>query len=140
MSEPRESRRRVAQWVEKAEHDLRTAEHTLTLKEDCPFDTVCFHAQQCVEKYLKGFLAFKSIDFPNTHDLVILLRLVTEAVRAGIEIGGVEPLNRYTIEARYPGDWEAITRDEAERAMALARSVRDAIRARLPKEALGERG
>ncbi|MGA2770210.1 MAG: HEPN domain-containing protein [Bryobacteraceae bacterium] len=28
----------------------------MTLQEDCPFDTVCFHAQQCVEKYLKALL------------------------------------------------------------------------------------
>lgn len=39
------------QWIEKAEEDLLTAEHTLTLGEDCPFGTVCFHGQQCVEKY-----------------------------------------------------------------------------------------
>ena len=37
----------VRQWVQKAEHDLKNAEHTLTLEDDCPFDTVCFHAQQC---------------------------------------------------------------------------------------------
>jgi HEPN domain-containing protein len=58
MTEPREMSRQVRQWIEKAEHDLRNAEHTLTLRdEDCPFDTVCFHAQQCVEKYLKGWLS-----------------------------------------------------------------------------------
>ncbi len=39
----------VRQWVEKADNDLRTAAHTLTLVENCPTDTVCFHAQQCVE-------------------------------------------------------------------------------------------
>jgi hypothetical protein len=26
-------------WINKAESDLRTAEHTLTLEESCPFDT-----------------------------------------------------------------------------------------------------
>jgi len=28
------------QWIEKAENDLINAEHTLTLQDDCPFDTV----------------------------------------------------------------------------------------------------
>lgn len=37
----------VRDWVEKADNDLRNAEHTLTLRKDCPYDTVCFHAQQC---------------------------------------------------------------------------------------------
>ena len=38
--------RSVAQWASKADHDFRNAEYTLTLQEDCPFDTACFHAQQ----------------------------------------------------------------------------------------------
>ena len=54
MNEPPESLRWVRQWIEKAEGDLRNAEHTLTLEQDCPLDTVCFHAQQCAEKYLKA--------------------------------------------------------------------------------------
>ena len=31
-------------WVDKAENDLKTAVHTLTITDDCPTDTVCFHA------------------------------------------------------------------------------------------------
>ena len=46
----------ISEWVIKAENDLTTAAHTLKLGEDCPTDTVCFHAQQCVEKYLKALL------------------------------------------------------------------------------------
>ena len=44
------------EWVEKAEEDLTNAEHTLTMEAHCPFSTVCFHAQQCVEKYIKALL------------------------------------------------------------------------------------
>ena len=54
MNEPPDLLRTVLQWVEKAEHDLLNVEHTLTLEEDGPFDTVCFHAQQCAEKYIKA--------------------------------------------------------------------------------------
>ena len=39
-----------AEWVAKAENDLTNAAHTLKLGASCPTDTVCFHAQQCVEK------------------------------------------------------------------------------------------
>ena len=56
MSEPPDTANWVRTWVEMAEADLRNAEHTLTLEEHCPFNTVCFHAQQCAEKYLKAFL------------------------------------------------------------------------------------
>lgn len=50
MSAPGDVVAVVRQWVQKAENDLRNAKHTLTMGEDCPYDTVCFHAQQCVEK------------------------------------------------------------------------------------------
>lgn len=131
MSVPPEILREVSQWVEKAEHDLKTAEYTLTLSEECPFDTVCFHAQQCAEKYLKGFLVFRSTDFPKTHDLVVLLNLVGGSTVLGIDLPDIEPLNRYPVEARYPGDWEPITRDEAEQAVGMARRVREAVRKHL---------
>jgi hypothetical protein len=39
----------IREWIIKAENDLKTAAHTLTLGVDCPTDTVSFHAQQCVE-------------------------------------------------------------------------------------------
>ena len=135
MSEPHENSGTVRQWIEKAEHDIRNAEHTLTLKKNCPFDTVCFHAQQCAEKYLKALLVSRSIDFPKTHDLRILMQLVPKEVKLGLRMNEVLPLNRYTIEARYPGDWEPITRKEAKEALAIARMVRQAVRVHLPNEA-----
>jgi HEPN domain-containing protein len=133
MSEPRELLLRVRQWVQSAENDLRTAEHMLTLEGDCPFDVVCFHAQQCAEKYIKAFLVYQSVDFPKTHDLVILLRLAAQAAPLAIRLEDLQPLNRYAIEARYPGDWEPISRAEAEKALAIAERVRMEIRGHLAK-------
>ena len=52
----------VREWIEKADNDLKNATHTLTLGAEGPTDTICFHSQQCVEKYLKRFLSLsKSI-------------------------------------------------------------------------------
>ena len=136
MSESPEVLREVRQWIEKAEHDFTTAEYMLTLLEGCPFDTVCFHAQQCVEKYLKGYLIFRSVDFPKTHDLVVLLNLAGESTTLGVDLLDIEPLNRYPVEARYPGDWESFTHEEAEEAVKLAQKVREAVRKYLPDAAL----
>ena len=69
------------QWVAKAENDLKNAAHTVKLKTDCPTDTVCFHAQQCVEKYLKALLVLNGIDFSRTHQISFLLALVPAPVR-----------------------------------------------------------
>lgn len=131
MSASPDKVRLVRQWIEKAEHDLRNAEHTLTLKDDCPFDTICFHAQQCAEKYLKALLVFHEVDFPKTHDLVLLENLAIE-VSPRLKCTQLHTLNRYSIEARYPGDWETITRTEAEKAVAIAKKARDAVRFAFP--------
>lgn len=56
MSVPPEQSAIVRQWIEKAENDYRNFQNTLKMGEDCPYDTVCFHAQQCAEKYLKARL------------------------------------------------------------------------------------
>jgi HEPN domain-containing protein len=63
------------EWVDKAESDFRTATREIQVTQDPSYDGVCFHAQQCVEKYLKGYLQEISIAFPKTQDLVVLLDL-----------------------------------------------------------------
>jgi HEPN domain-containing protein len=71
-----------AEWLAKAENDLTNAAHTLKLGASCPTDTVCFHAQQCVEKYLKALLVVEGIDFPKTHDLEATVRAPRSTSRA----------------------------------------------------------
>lgn len=41
-------------WFRKGDSDIRTIQ--ALLEANGPYDTACFHAQQAVEKYLKGFL------------------------------------------------------------------------------------
>ena len=119
-------------WAEKADHDLRNAEHTLLLEDDCPFDTVCFHAQQCVEKYLKAALIWRSVALPRTHDLRMLVQLAERESGPALDLEVILPLNRYAVEARYPGEWEPIGREEAEESVRVARIVRGVVRAILP--------
>lgn len=114
------------QWGEMAEHDLLNIDNNLAAQQ-IPWDTVCFHAQQCAEKYLKALLILKGVEAPKSHDLRLLLQRIPNDVLLGVDIAETLQLNRYTIEARYPGDWEPITREEGERAVALARQVRDAV-------------
>ncbi|NOY52990.1 MAG: HEPN domain-containing protein [Deltaproteobacteria bacterium] len=133
MSEQHKDLTIIISWIEKAENDLRNAEHTLSMEKNCPFDTVCFHAQQCAEKYLKGLLVSVSADFPKTHDLRLLLQLARLKVPIDVEMKRLLVLNRYPIEARCPGEWEPITRSEAEEAVKIAREVRKSIRRHIPQ-------
>jgi dipeptidyl aminopeptidase/acylaminoacyl peptidase len=49
MSAPPDSLGWVRQWIAKAEADLTNAEHTLTLEEGCPLDTVWSTAERIVQ-------------------------------------------------------------------------------------------
>jgi HEPN domain-containing protein len=44
------------EWLDKADADLATAQRELRVRKNQNYDAVCFHAQQGVEKYLKGVL------------------------------------------------------------------------------------
>ncbi|MDA0737681.1 MAG: HEPN domain-containing protein [Nitrospirae bacterium] len=120
------------QWIKKAGNDLRNAEHTLTLQEDCPLDTVCFHAQQCVEKLLKAWLVFEGLDFPKTHDLTELVALLPDNTRFPISVDDCVKLTDYATVTRYPGEWEVIERSDAEQALELAKRVQEVVRTIFP--------
>ena len=126
----------VRQWIEKAENDLKNAEHVLTLGEDGPTDTVCFHAQQLVEKYLKALLAWEQIDFPKTHDIEKLISLLPETLRPELLKAEQNLLTAYATVIRYPGFDEPITLADARAAVELARRVREKVREHLPSTAL----
>ena len=123
----------VQQWVAKAENDLQNAAHTLRLGDAGPMDTVCFHAQQCVEKYLKALLCYYEIDFYRTHDIGALLALLPIHLRPEITPEEQARLSDYAVVMRYPGDYEPVALAEAERAVQIARRVRTQVRQRLPK-------
>jgi HEPN domain-containing protein len=103
---------------------------------ECPTDTVCFHAQQCAEKYLKALLVLAAVDFPRTHDIGELAELISGKFRLTLSVEERQRLTAYATVTRYPGDYEKIPLSEARRAIAVARRVRREIRGFLPKEML----
>jgi HEPN domain-containing protein len=126
----------VRQWVQKAENDLKNATYTLRMGKNCPTDTVCFHAQQCAEKYLKALLVLQGLDFPRTHDMSQLIALLPAQSRPTLSPEEQERLTDYATVTRYPGDYEPISLTETRRALRIARQIRSAIRKRLPKKVL----
>jgi HEPN domain-containing protein len=126
----------VREWLAKADNDLKTAAHTLTLGKDCPAESVCFHAQQCVEKYIKALLVFRSIPFPKTHNIRVVRALLPPKLRPKLDLKTQDRLTRYATVLRYPGTEPDPTLTEARRAVAIARRVRKEVRRQLPRAAL----
>ena len=122
-------------WLAKAQVDLRSADADLAAAPPILGDAL-FHCQQAVEKALKAFLTWQDTPFPKTHDLVALGGACVR-FDATLEplLRSAAPLTEYAWKFRYPGDVPEPTRQETDRAVALASQVVTAIGARLPPEA-----
>jgi HEPN domain-containing protein len=136
MSERADLIRAVSDWIGKAEDDLAAASRLLEPEHAGPMWVVCFHAQQCAEKYIKALLTWRGVPFPKTHDVAELLQLIPEDVGLGIGSPDVAVLNPYAADARYPGNSGVVDRREAEGVLDLALRVREEIRRHLPPEAI----
>jgi HEPN domain-containing protein len=105
------------------------------MKSACPYRLIAYHAQQCAEKCIKAYLVYHSIDFPYTHNIKTLLKLCGKNADWAAALKDAEELTPYAITARYPGEDEEVTKQEAKKAIKTASSVRQTIR-----KVLGQHG
>ena len=91
------------EWVKKADQDYVLAKQGSRSKL-LVHDGVCFHCQQCAEKYLKGLLEELGLAVPKTHFLDQLLTALAprhptlRSLRRGLLF-----LTVFAVETRYPG-------------------------------------
>jgi HEPN domain-containing protein len=115
------------EWIDKAEGDFSTMERESRARKEPNYDAVCFHAQQCAEKYLKARLCDAGAAITKIHDLTALLD----------EVLPVEPLweahrktlaylGEFAVNVRYPGD--KATKEDALEARKHCRAFRTAVR------------
>ena len=123
----------VEEWIYKAEEDFESAVY-LAKKDKKPVpDSVCFHCQQCIEKYLKAFLISNDIEPPEIHDLQRLKAICSKVDESFEEVSGeLDILNAYAVNFRYPG--EVATVEEANEAVLVMRKIHKFIRDRLKLE------
>ena len=115
------------EWINKAEADFATAQRELQVQQRPNYDAVRFHAQQCIEKYLKACLQEESIAFTKTHDLNRLLDLLLPTQPEWEFLyPALNALTVYAVEFRYPG----LSADQAMATQAFqeCEAVRETIR------------
>jgi HEPN domain-containing protein len=121
MNDP--TREAVREWLIKAGNDWTTVE-ILLASGRAPAETICFHAQQYVEKLLKAILTHEGIEAPKTHDLRRLIQLAAPAVPELVTLTeAADDLTPYGVQTRYLGDWRQIESEERDQAVALARKL-----------------
>lgn len=94
------------------------------------YDAVCFHSQQCAEKYLKAVLKSQAKYIPKIHFLLELLALIKE-FDSSYEFlkPDLETIEDYSVRFRYPGEFA--DKEDARRAYASVKVVRKFIRPKL---------
>ncbi len=118
------------EWILKAEGDWRTMRREAVVTDGPNYDAVCFHAQQCVEKYLKALLFESEIQFPKIHDLGKLLSLLREAYPQLQDLSDKAlVLTAFAVEFRYPGELAEI--DDSKEAVTYCSEIRDVLRSLL---------
>ena len=81
----------VDEWISKAEGDFLTAGREIRARKSPNYDAVCFHCQQCAEKYLKAVLQAHKKYIPKIPYLLELMSLIMkfdtsfEFLRADLE-------------------------------------------------------
>ena len=99
-------------------------------------NTICFHAQQCAEKYLKARLVMAGIEFPRTHNIATIVSLLPSHVRPDLSENDQNFLTVYAVQTRYPGGYDGSSLAEARVAVRHARRVRSQMRKGLPRSCL----
>jgi len=114
------------EWIDKAEGDYTVASVQWQSAEPV-WDAICFHAEQCAEKYLKAWLVEHDLSFPKTHDLEVLAKLCAPSL-GEVErlMDGLAFLTSSAVEVRYPGTFAR--REDAEKCLQIAAEVRNLVR------------
>jgi len=113
----------ILNWLKRARSNLERAKIGKA-SQGILYEDLCFDAQQAVEKSLKAILIKLNQSFPKTHSIGILLKLIE---KAGVEIpqniNQAKLLTTYAVDARYPGDYEPVNKEEYKEALKIAEDV-----------------
>jgi HEPN domain-containing protein len=101
----------VVEWLQLADEDLYSAK-ILNEAARKPYEIICYHCAQAVEKYLKGYLTFQNSIPQKTHDLIFLNNLCIEKDTEFQNIKtACDFLNRFANDIRYPHKYEITEAD-----------------------------
>lgn len=119
----------IKSWLDKAEHDLMSAERLLEI-EPMILDNACFHCQQAVEKCLKAYLIYNGTDIGKTHNIESLLNQCADFDPIFETIDPLD-ITAYAVQGRYPDSNLMPSKKEAESYYQLALQIKILIKERI---------
>jgi HEPN domain-containing protein len=127
MVEPLSSQQWVDAWLQKAGHDLETADRAL--RAGAPItDTAAYHCHQAAEKALKAYLAWRGEPVAKIHDLIALLtRCASVEPRFADWADRISGLSAFGTAVRYPSlDIDPLVKDTIA-ALNIARQLNEFV-------------
>lgn len=122
-------KKQAEEWFERGRHDIETAQ--LLYDERGYTNSIAYHIQQSVEKYLKGYLVLHGRKPPKIHELDTILNQIAAFDDSFNDFLNLcEKASRYYIEDRYPPgppveyEYEEIKAD-LDKAWELIRKIRE---------------
>jgi len=125
----------VKNWIRRAENDMKIGKDEL-LTESPATDMICFHMQQCAEKYLKAFLIFNGIEITKTHDIY---EVINHCIKLEpdfsylIEINA-DILTKYAVNIRYGEIFYYPPIEETKKAVEKAEKVKNYVLEKLKEK------
>lgn len=115
------------EWFAMAKKDVRSAK--ILFEHDADYEIVCFHCQQAIEKYLKGYLIYETGELQEGHSL---LKLCKKASPFNTNLKSflkeMAFVNTYYIETRYPAiDPLIVSEEDASECLKIVESVMEEV-------------
>jgi HEPN domain-containing protein len=105
-------------WIERAKSSLEISK--LAVNVYICYEDLCFQSQQAAEKALKGLLIYYEVEPEFTHNIGILLNELEKFIEIPENIKETTKLTKYAVITRYPGEYEAITKERYEESIKIA--------------------
>lgn len=122
---------RYLDWLRMAKNDLEAAR--ILFEHGADNALVCFHCQQAIEKYLKGYILKHTQQIVEGHSLVRLCKTAGQSNPGfGNHLKDLSLVNEYYIETRYPADQPlSISRDDVLECLGITERIMAFIDANL---------
>ncbi|HOW39492.1 MAG TPA: HEPN domain-containing protein [Bacteroidales bacterium] len=113
-------------WIFRAKEDIAVIDNLYKTDPNIYASTICFHAQQAVEKFLKAFLVYHNIDFPRTHDVDFLLLECKKIDSTDFDVD-LGSLSDFGVNIRYPDDFYIPDKEETVQYRDVAHTIQEIV-------------
>ena len=108
-------------WLRYAVSDLNAAKTSAV--DQVMNNTLCYLAQQAIEKALKAVILYHRIEIIKTHVIADLIDVLPNDVVLPEFLTEAKAMTKYAIVTRYPGDYEFISDEAGKKAIDVAEKV-----------------